>query len=475
MSREKTQTSVAAILLAAGKGTRMKSELPKVLHEAGDLPLVAWPMRAAREAGIGQFVVVVGFERERVEETVRAQGFDHVHFAFQAEQKGTGDAVRVGLEALPAGVQTVVVLNGDCPLVPTASLQALLEQKAQSDAPVALLTSRLADAASYGRMIRNEAGNVVAIREYRDCSESERAIHEVNPGVYAFDVEFLRQRITELSTDNAQGELYLTDLVEVAANTARVADAAWDTEDPLGVNDRYELSMVDDALRRRRNRELMEAGVTMREPDTIRVGPHVVVETDAVIEKNVSLRGRSHVAAGAHIDVGAVLDDTKVLAGAYVKPYTVASEATIGERTQVGPFAHLRPGTDLGPECKVGNFVEIKKTKFGKGSKASHLSYLGDGVLGDGVNVGAGTIFCNYDGVNKHVTTLEDGAFIGSDSQLVAPVTVGKNAFVATGTTVTQNVPEDALAIARTRQQNKEGYAAKLRKRFEAEKARRQK
>lgn len=468
-----SRTKTTAVVLAAGKGTRMKSELPKVLHQAAELPLLAWPMRAAQQAGIERFVVVVGFERERVESEVRAQAFDHVRFAFQAEQRGTGDAVRVALEKLPDDTETVVVLNGDCPLLPSASLAALLDAKEKSGASVALLTSTLDDAASYGRMIRNTAGHVVAIREFRDCAENERAIHEVNPGIYAFDVSFLRERIRELNTNNAQGELYLTDLVALAAEHGTVADAAWDTSDPLGVNDRYELSLVDDVLRARRNRELMESGVTMRSPSTISVGPEVIVEPDAVLEANVSLRGKTHVATGAHIDVGAVLSDTRVAAGAYVKPYTVASEAVIGEGTHVGPFAHLRPGTELGPECKVGNFVEIKKTKFGRGSKASHLSYLGDGQLGDGVNVGAGTIFCNYDGVNKHVTTLEDGVFIGSDSQLVAPVTVGKNAFVATGTTVTQNVPPDALAISRTRQQNKEGYAAKLRQRFEAEKARR--
>lgn len=480
--------SITAVVLAAGKGTRMKSELPKVLHLAGDLPLVAWPMRAAREVGIERFVVVVGFERERVESEIRqlhgtklksadsnSADSQHgaIHFAFQAEQRGTGDAVRVALEAVPEGTETVVVLSGDCPLLPEEALAELLKRKHETGAPVALLTSTLQDAASYGRMIRDADGRVAAIREFRDCSVEERAICEVNPGIYAFDLAFLKKRIAELDTNNAQGEFYLTDLVEIAAKESRVADAPWNTSDPLGVNDRYELAVVDQVLRTRRNRALMESGVTMRQPHTISVGPYVTIEPDAVIEKDVSLRGCTRIATGAHIDVGAVLDDVTVEQNAYVKPYTVASEAVIGESTHVGPFAHLRPGTKLGPECKVGNFVEIKKTTFGRGSKASHLSYLGDGKLGEGVNVGAGTIFCNYDGVNKHVTMLEDGVFIGSDSQLVAPVTVHKNAFVATGTTVTQDVPEDALAISRSRQQNKEGYAEKLRKRFEAEKARR--
>ena len=298
--------SVAVIVLAAGKGTRMKSFLPKVLHEAAGLPLVAWPMRAARAAGIGKFVVVVGFERELVQTAVIEQGFIDARFAFQAEQRGTGDATRVGLEALPAEVQTVVVLSGDCPLLSAGLLADLLTEKERAGAPVALLTSKLSDAASYGRVIRDKKGGVVAIREFRDCSPEERAIHEVNPAIYAFDVAFLKERIAELNTDNAQGELYLTDVVELAAQTKGVADAPWNTDEPLGVNDRYELSIVEHVLCARRNRALMESGVTMREPSAIYVGPDVVIEPDAVIEKNVSLRGACQIEAGARVDVGAV-------------------------------------------------------------------------------------------------------------------------------------------------------------------------
>lgn len=288
--------------------------------------------------------------------------------------------------------------------------------------------------------------------------------------MYAIDARFLRETLGSLSTDNAAGELYLTDLVAVAADKGGVVSISWALEDLRGINDRRELALADAVMRRRINEAWARAGVTFRNLDTIVVDADVTLAQDVTLEGQVTLRGRTNVSAGVTIDVGCVLTDVSVSTGAYLKPYTVAAESSIGEDAQIGPFAHLRPASEVGPECRVGNFVEMKKTKMAKGAKANHLSYVGDGIIGERANIGAGTIFCNYDGFNKHTTVLEDDAFIGSDSQLVAPVTVGKGAYVATGTTVTRSVPANALAVGRARQQNKEGYAEMLRARFSAEK-----
>ncbi|HEX4352544.1 MAG TPA: bifunctional UDP-N-acetylglucosamine diphosphorylase/glucosamine-1-phosphate N-acetyltransferase GlmU, partial [Polyangiales bacterium] len=311
------------------------------------------------------------------------------------------------------------------------------------------------------------------VQEQRDCTSEEREIREFNPGVYAFSAEFLRASIAKLTTHNAQGELYLTDLVAMAAADGGVAGLTWGVGELHGINDRAELVQVERELALRIAREHMRRGVTIRDPERARIEPGVLIESDVVIEPGVELRGATRISSGARIDVGCVLIDTIVHADVELLPYCVSTQSVIGPASRIGPFAHLRPGTELDRGVHLGNFVETKKTRIGEGSKANHLSYLGDGVIGRGVNVGAGTIFCNYDGVNKHTTTLEDGVFIGSDSQLVAPITVGKNAYVGTGTTVTQDVPEDALAIGRARQVNKPGLAARLRQRFAAEKAKR--
>jgi bifunctional UDP-N-acetylglucosamine pyrophosphorylase / glucosamine-1-phosphate N-acetyltransferase len=461
------------VILAAGQGTRMKSDRPKVLHAVAGLPMYAHVVRAALRAGASEVVLVVGHGRDEVQRDVRARFDQNVTTAVQEQQIGTGDAVRVGVGA-PSIAEFegyVVVLYGDTPLVHVGLVEALMTRASESDAAAVVLTSTLRDPTGYGRILRDAHGDVLAIREHKDASAGERAVREINCGVYAFQAPFLRSAIAKLASNNAQGELYITDVIEQAAKAKSVATLGWAFEDVGGVNDRAQLSACETAMRLRIAHELGKSGVTVRDPATTYIELGVRVEADAILEPNVHLRGNTVVASGAHIDTGCVLKDTTVAAGAYLKPYTVATESEIGEHVETGPFAHLRPQSILEAESKVGNFVETKKTRLGRGSKASHLSYLGDGQIGRDVNIGAGTIFCNYDGINKNTTTLEDGVFIGSDSQLIAPVRVGEGAYVATGTTISEDVPARAMAISRGRQTNKEGYADKLWARLKALKA----
>jgi bifunctional UDP-N-acetylglucosamine pyrophosphorylase/glucosamine-1-phosphate N-acetyltransferase len=460
-----------ALVLAAGQGTRMKSQLPKVLHPLLGRPMLTYPIDAALAAGAARVVCVVGHGAEAVSQMLKERYDERVITTLQHKQRGTGDAARCGVEAVPDWDGWVVSLHGDSALITAPALAGLIAQACSHPGPVALLTSSLPDATGYGRILRDENGQIVRVKEQRDCTPQERLVREFNPGVYAFRADFLRSSIAKLTTHNAQGELYLTDLVAMAAADGGAAGLAWDVDDLHGINDRRELVERERDLARRIAREHMKRGVTIRDPESARIEPSVQIEADVVIEARVELRGNTRVATGVHIDVGCVLTDTVVLAGAQLLPYCVSTQTVIGPETRIGPFSHMRPGTELERGVHVGNFVETKKTRMGEGSKANHLSYLGDGEIGRRVNVGAGTIFCNYDGVNKHTTVIEDGAFIGSDSQLVAPVTVGKNSYVGTGTTVTQDVPEDALAIGRARQVNKPGLAARLRERFKAEKA----
>lgn len=457
-------SQLVGIVLAAGQGTRMKSQTPKVLHRLAGRSLVAWSVGAALEAGADRCVVVVGHGREQVEADLRARFGDRVDFAHQAEQRGTGHAVRCAMEqALEGFSGAVFVLYGDCPLVLPSTIRRLVD--ARGRAPLSLVTATLADPTGYGRILR-EGGAVVGIREQRDCAPRELAIDEVNPGLYAIDAAFLREAMGALTTDNAQGELYLTDVVAMAAKAGGAIDVPGDMGELRGVNDRRELALCGEVLRRRINDALASSGVGIVDPACTYVDADAVVEPDTTIAPNVHLRGRCVVRSGAIIDVGCVLQDVEVDAGAHLLPYTVAADSRVGPSAHVGPFTHLRPATVLHEGAKVGNFCETKKTIVGKDSKVNHLSYVGDGVLGEGVNVGAGTIFCNYDGFQKHTTVLDDGAFIGSDSQIVAPVRVGKGAYVASGSTVTRDVPDDALAMSRTKQVNKEGYASRLKARF---------
>jgi bifunctional UDP-N-acetylglucosamine pyrophosphorylase/glucosamine-1-phosphate N-acetyltransferase len=455
------------LVLAAGLGTRMKSGRAKVLHPIAGRPLIVWAVEAARGAGAARVVAILGHQLDEVRAELDARyGAGTIGVAHQAEQRGTGHAVRCGLTALTAEPDSsvVVITSGDAPLLRSERISQLIAACAGSPSGMALLSTRPATPIAYGHLVRDAAGKLLRIVEDRDASPEERAIDELNAGFYAIQLGHLRRDVERLDANNAQGELYLTDLAAAAAarGGAAVIEAPFD--EVSGINDRVDLAAVEAAARRRINERWMREGVTFVAADQAFVdadaGP---IGKDAVIGPGVHLRGKTKIGAGARIECGAVLDDVVVGDGAWLKPYTVAAESTIGERAQVGPFANLRPGTVLEAEVKIGNFVETKKAHFGVGAKASHLSYLGDVSVGARANVGAGVITCNYDGFNKHKTTIEAGAFIGSDSQLIAPVTVGRDAYVGSGTTVTKDVPRSSLALSRTKQVNVDGWADRFR------------
>jgi bifunctional UDP-N-acetylglucosamine pyrophosphorylase / glucosamine-1-phosphate N-acetyltransferase len=456
---------LACVVLCAGKGTRMKSRLPKVLHPAAGRPLCAWPLLRAAAAGAEPIIAVVGHGAQLVQEVLSRGAPAGLRFAVQAEQRGTGHAVLCGLAALAERVDEVLVLYGDTPLLQQESLDALLARRREGGCALGLLTTRLEDPTGYGRIVRGAEGGIAKIVEHKDASEAERALTEVNPGIYVFDAAFLREGIEKLGTDNAQGELYLTDLVAFAAEAGGVAELFVPAEETLGVNDRVQLALVERVLRQRIRHRHMLAGVTLEDPSTTYIDDEVEIESDVVLEPGVFLRGKTRLHEGCRIGAGAVLVDTVIEAEAMIKPYTLCEQARVGPTAEAGPFARLRPGADLREGSRVGNFVEVKKAVLGKGSKANHLAYLGDAEVGEGVNIGAGTITCNYDGFGKHKTVLKDGVFIGSNSTLVAPLTVGKGAYVGAGSCVSRDVPDDALAIGRAKQDNKEGYAARIRSR----------
>jgi bifunctional UDP-N-acetylglucosamine pyrophosphorylase/glucosamine-1-phosphate N-acetyltransferase len=475
MARESTppNPTVACVLLAAGKGTRMRSSVAKVLHRACGRPLVDYALRLAAGVEAVQTLLVVGHQREELQQWLDGErrggerAFAGVELVVQAEQRGTGHAVRQALPALERFSGFVTILYGDMPLVRLDTLRALVEAAQGAAAPqgvLAMVTARLDAPRGYGRMLRDATGQVAGVVEERDASASQRALTEVNAGVYCVEATFLRSAIAQLAPNNAQGELYLTDIVaEAARRSVPITTVTATADEILGVNDRLDLARAETALRRRIVDEWMARGVTCREPASTHIDATVTLGTDVELGAGVELRGTTSVAPGVAIERGTIVVDSVVGAGARLKPYCVVSESSVGARAVVGPFAHLRPGSDLGEEAHVGNFVETKQTKLGRGSKANHLSYLGDADIGQRVNVGAGTITCNYDGVKKHRTVIGDGAFIGSDSQLVAPVEVGAGAYVGAGTTVTKDVPPEALAVTRAPQTHVEGYARRRR------------
>ncbi len=453
----------ATMILAAGQGTRMKSPLPKVLHPIAGVPMVVYAIEAALATGTDDLVLVVGHGRDTVIDAMRARFGERLRYAVQEHQRGTADAVRAGMSVVSPDVTEVLITYGDVPCVPSAALTRLVDTLASSRTAVALLTCTVDDPTGYGRILRDGHHRVISIREQKDCTPAEREIREINPGFYAAEASFLTEALGAIRADNAQGEFYLTDLVAMAAERGGVATVAWEPISLRGVNDRAELADAESLIRRRIVDAHRRAGSTIAagaviDHDVV-LSPGVTVATGAV------LRGNTRVETGSTIDVGCVLDDAVVGERSVLKPYSVISHSELRSNTQIGPFAHLRPDSVVEDGAHVGNFVELKKTRLGPGAKANHLAYLGDGVIGAGANIGAGTIFCNYDGKRKHVTTIGEGAFVGSNSSLVAPVTLGKGAYVGSGSVVTMDVPDDALAIGRARQVNKPGLAARLRNR----------
>lgn len=468
--------TLTSVILAAGLGTRMKSDTAKVLHRICGRALVEFPVELARAAGSTSTTLVLGHQAQQVEALLRARPGDSpggppIQVAIQAEQRGTGHAVMQALPLLPQQGR-VLILYGDTPLLTLQSIQALLTAAAGRSLALALLSTRPPSPAGYGRLVREGGGGrLLRIVEDRDCSPAEREIGEINAGIYVIEAGFLREALSRLRSDNAQGELYLTDVVAQAAAQGEVAVVEAPFEDVQGVNDRADLARAEAVMRHRINEAHLRAGVTLRDPQSTYIDVGVTIGRDTELGPGVVLRGTTSIGARCRIEAGCVLTDVQVADDCLLRPYTVAQESVIGPGGQLGPFSHLRPATVLAEGAHIGNFVELKNTRVGPGSKANHLSYLGDAEIGSKVNVGCGTITCNYDGYAKHRTVIEDGAFIGSDTQLVAPVRVGRGAVVGAGTTVTQDVPPGALATSRAPQQHREGYAEKKRARVAAQRA----
>jgi len=458
-----TTSPVEVVILAAGLGTRMKSDTIKILHQAGGRPIIEYVLDLASKISPNKPVMVIGHQREAVQN----QTSERARFAVQNEQLGTGHAVLQSADLIEKGNEDahVLILSGDVPLTREETLKRLLDEHVRSGNGATFLTMKLDDPAMYGRVVRDAKGRVVSIVEAKDASEQERGINEVNAGIYVFRKEDLYKGLRALSTNNSQREYYLTDVIGnlIAGDRKVGAIVADDPIEALGVNSRSDLAAVEQELRKRRVLELMKAGVTFRNPDAVSIDSEVQIGPDSIVYPFVTLEGKTVIGKKCVIESGAHLRNVKIGDGVQIKTGTVAEGSVIGDQASVGPYAHLRPGTKLGSKVKIGNFVETKKAVFGDGAKASHLSYIGDAEVGRDVNIGAGTITCNYDGVNKHKTILEDGVFIGSDSQLVAPVRVGKGAYVGAGSTITKDVPADALALSRAPQKTIEGWAARKR------------
>ena len=456
-------SSVAIAIMAAGKGTRLKSKHPKVLHQVGGKPLLAHVIAAASRVVPPEHIhVIVGHEAERVREAVRATG---VNFVRQEPQRGTGHALMCAAPSLSA-YDHVIVLSGDAPLIKPETIARLLEFHLQKKAAMTILSARLVDPYGYGRVVRKgSTAEVQAIVEEKSCTPAQRRIQEINSGFYAFSVRLLLDNIERLTTENPHGEYYLTDMAAVLRKARQrvVAIETANASEILGSNTRAELVELDRNFRRQKTHELMDEGVTIYFPETVLIDADVEVGADTVIEPFVQLLGQTRIGADCRIRSYSVIQSSDLGDGVSVRCGCVLDHAFVANRAVLGPYSHLRPGSEIGEGAHVGNFVETKKARLGKGSKANHLTYLGDAEIGAGVNIGAGTITCNYDGVNKYQTIIEDEVFVGSDSTLVAPVRVAKGAYVAAASCITEDVPPESLALGRSRQIVKQGWAKQKR------------
>ena len=454
----------AVIVLAAGEGTRMKSSTPKVLHRIGGRTLVGHAIAAARAVAPEHLAVVVRHERDLVAAHV-AEVDPEAVIADQDEVKGTGRATECALDALPQGLRgTVLVTYGDVPLLAADTLADLIDEHEATQSAVSVITAHLEDPTGYGRILRGADGGVEGIVEQKDASDEQRAITEINSGIYAFDAGVLVEALAQVGTDNAQGEKYLTDVLAIARKaggrvSARLIADLWQTE---GVNDRVQLARLGKELNRRTTEHWMREGVTILDPDTTWIDSDVSIGRDATVLPGTQLLGATTVGERATIGPDTTLRDTEVGAGAEVKR-TESLLAVIGPDATVGPFSYLRPGTELGAKGKIGGFVETKNAKIGDGAKVPHLTYAGDATIGEGANIGAGTIFANYDGVEKHHTTVGRHSFVGSDTVLIAPVTVADGAYVGAGSALTEDVEPGQIAVARGRQRNIDGWVARAR------------
>ena len=455
------------IILAAGLGTRMRSALPKALHLLAGKELIRHVLDAVKPLGPGKTAVVLGHQADRVREAMDGYAVEIVH---QAEQLGTGHAVRQAADIITAAEGPVVVLCADTPLLTPGRLISLIEAHSRAKAAVTVMTAMAEDPAGYGRVVRGKSG-VMRIVEEKDASAAQKKIREVNAGVYCFEKKFLLSALGGIKNRNAQGEYYLPDTIALARKKKLKVAAVLcpDPDETMGINSRYDLSQAEMVLQARTNLRWMLEGVTLPDPATVFIGADVVIGRDSIVYPSVRLEGKTTLGEGCAVYPGSRIVDSTLGSGVVIKDCCVIEDSRIEDRASVGPFAHLRPGTILGAGSRIGNFVEVKKSVIGEGSKANHLAYLGDATVGRDVNIGAGVITCNYDGYQKHQTVIEDGVFVGSDVQLVAPVRIGRDALVAAGTTVTRDVPAEAMAISRVPQEVREGVAGR-RKRMKQKK-----
>ncbi|MGG4038789.1 bifunctional UDP-N-acetylglucosamine diphosphorylase/glucosamine-1-phosphate N-acetyltransferase GlmU [Heyndrickxia ginsengihumi] len=452
-------TNRFAVILAAGQGTRMKSNLYKVLHPVCGKPMVEHVVDQVTQLNMNKLVTVVGHGADQVQSSLAGK----TDFVLQEKQLGTGHAVLQAEGVLGQEQGITLVVCGDTPLIQSRTLEALIQEHEQKQAKVTILTARATDPTGYGRIVRNSSGFVEKIVEHKDATEEEREIKEINTGVYCFDNQALFHALKQVSNNNAQGEYYLPDVIGIlkSQNEVVVAYQTDNFEETLGVNDRVQLSEAERIMRRRINELHMRNGVTIINPEQTYIDTDAIIGRDTIIEPGTKISGKTVIAENCVIGPHSEITNCQIGNGTVIRQ-SVAEKSEIGLDVQVGPFAHIRPDSSISDEVKIGNFVEVKKSTVGKGSKASHLTYIGDAEVGSGVNIGCGTITVNYDGKNKFLTKIEDGVFVGCNSNLIAPVTIGKNAYIAAGSTITEDVPGEALSIARARQVNKENYVQKL-------------
>ncbi len=457
----------AVVVLAAGKGTRLKSALAKVLHRAGGRPLVEHVVRAAGALKNRRVYAVVGYQAEAVSAVVEPLGAKAV---YQVPQNGTGHALLVARRHIPARVKYAVVVPGDAPLVRTETLQALMRAHIHGGAAATILSAMLGDPTGYGRIVRRPDGRVKAIVEEKALDDELRGVREVNSSIYCFTLAKLWPCLTKVRPENVHKEIYLTDAIALLDQQGQrvLAEVALDAREILGCNTRAELAEVDRIFRERKRAALMDAGVTIYLPETVTIDADVHIGTDTIVEPNVQLLGKTKIGANCVVRSGSVIRDSVIEDGSEVRQNCLVTATRLGKGVVIGPMAHLRDGAVLKPGARVGNFVEVKNTVLDEGVKAMHLTYLGDARVGRDTNVGAGTITCNYDGVRKNPTKIGKNVFVGSGTELIAPVKVGDGAYIAAGSTITDNVPKDALGIARARQSTKPGWAAARRRELRA-------
>ncbi|HET8732427.1 MAG TPA: bifunctional UDP-N-acetylglucosamine diphosphorylase/glucosamine-1-phosphate N-acetyltransferase GlmU [Anaeromyxobacteraceae bacterium] len=459
--KRKGAAPLAAIVLAAGKGTRMKTERAKVLHPVCGRPMVYYPVKRALEAGASPVVVVVGHQGDAVETALRAALPDApIRFARQERQLGTAHAVLAAKASLRGHSGPVLILSGDTPLLTTHTLASVVEART-TPGSLAFATMDLENPEGYGRVVHAPGRGPALIVEEKDATPEERQIREVNAGLYVADSGFLWSTLARVDARNAQREFYLTDLVALAADGPGAVAVRVSPVEAQGVNDQEDLSLAIRAMTRRIAASFMAAGVTLEDPERFDADEDVVIGPDTIVEPGVRLRGKTRIGSGCVVGQGCILTDMEIGDGTELLPYCVLERSKVGASCRLGPYARMRPESAVADGVHLGNFVELKKTTMGKGSKANHLTYLGDATIGAGVNVGCGTVTCNYDGEKKHPTRIGDGVFVGSDSILVAPISIGKGAYLAAGSTLTEDVPPGALALGRARQVNKNGWARK--------------